>query len=310
MEFDWNPDGKATPETWLLARFEGEGAHKVVYAIAPPDDPGNITRVMRFWKPNPVFEMETPHYSLRLREDLYPDHPLRMSADRRLEMLTLEMAARIDDRHLFSKGQLYRDLAEKTLLVLQLSCWEAFNRDEQLEVILDSSPARGFLDDDFGEYLDELLSDGLIVHEYRPYFHKLRADIDDAIARWRSEGGYSPLAMNPYVNLLGLYAEDFIDTAELTHISQSAEFGHLVRPDHAEGLFDLITTFHAHLRGELGRKGDSAAPAGRPVAHVAAVGCDLLRQAADGRLAGLALLWAPRCSEWAMRWRSRSRDRG
>jgi len=109
MEIEFNAEGEEAPQRWLLVQFMGEGADKVAYAIAPPDDPSNSDRVMRFWKHNnPVFEMETPHHGLRLREDLYPDHPLRMSPERRLEMLEREMLAKIDYGHLIFRVELYR----------------------------------------------------------------------------------------------------------------------------------------------------------------------------------------------------------
>jgi len=185
----------------------------------------------------------------------------------------------------------YRELLDKTLVVLQLTCSEAFERKEQLGPILDDSPARGLLDDNIVEYIDGLLNDDLIVEEYRPLFEQLRDDIESAIVRWQSEGNYSPLSRNPYVNLLGLYAEDYINLDELSYISHSREFDNRVQPGHAEGLFDLITTLYAHLKGQLEDKGDPTILSGRPGTEIGRVGCDLLKEADSGRLGGLGLLW-------------------
>lgn len=279
------------PTEWLLVEFVGEGAESVVYAIAPPDDSSKRSQVLKFPKGMPMFEMETPHYSLRLHEDLYPDHPLRMSAGRRLEMLTTEMLVKIDYGHLIFRIGLYRELLEKTLVVLQSTCSEAFEQNAPLGPILDGSPTRGLLDDNFVEYLDGLLGDDLIMEQYRPVFEQLREDIESAIIRWQSECNYSPLSRNPFVNLLGLYAEGFINLAELQHVSSSPGFVSRLHSKHADGLFDLITTLYFHLKGQLEGEGEQTRQREARGVDVPLIGCDLLQQADNGRLAGIAQLW-------------------
>ena len=216
-------EGEALPEELLLVEFMGEGAEGVVYAIARPDDPSKSDRVLKFRKNTPMFEMETLHYSLRLCEDLYPDHPLRMSAEQRLEMLKTEMLAKVDHGHLIFRIALYQGLFEETLAVLLSTCSETFAQKQPLGPLLDRSPARNWLDDNFLEYLSGLLDDDRIVEQHRPLFEQLRDDIQSAIVRWQSEVGYSPLSRNPFVNLLGLYAEGFISLDELLFISDSLE---------------------------------------------------------------------------------------
>jgi hypothetical protein len=272
-------------ETYILAEFLGEGAESVVYGIAPLSDPSKRDRVLKFPKGVPMLEMETLHHSLRIHAELFPDHPLLMSPEARLAMLTDEMLAKVDYGHLVFRVALYREILRRCVEVFARECRAPFDAGQPLRPVLDGSPNREWVDDNLAQLIEELLEDDRIVEEHRDLLEALVDEIRAGIPRWQADGSYFPLSRNPLVNLLGLYAEDFISEAELHHIRRTPAFGSRVVPAHLGGLFNLVATLYFVLTGPDGRADEDSG------VRVALVACDVLADVGSRHLVGLAHLW-------------------
>jgi hypothetical protein len=284
-------DNDQAAESLLLVEFKGEGAESVVYTFAKLEDLSKADWVIKFPKNAPWLEMETLHHSLRVHEELYPDHPLRMSAAARLEMLTDEMLARIDYGHLVFRIELYRDLLGRSVDVLARSCAEAFERGEPLGPILDNSPADNWVDDNLLQYLEDLLDEDMVIEERRSLIEALVDEIPSTIQRRQAAGKYFPLSRNPLVNLVGLHAEGFISEDELRSISRSPGFVGRLLPQHPEGLFDLIATLYFYLRSQLESDVAAVAESAKSSVSHAISACDLLADVAHAQVLGRARLW-------------------
>jgi hypothetical protein len=286
-------EGEA-PHPVVLVEFMGEGAESVVYAFAELDDPATSTRVLKFPKRNPMLEMETLHHRLRIHAEAYPDHPLLMSARARLDMLTAEMLVRVDNAHLLFSVGLYLRLLNATVEVLVRACTEPYARSEPLAPVLDGHPVREWFDDNLVHHIGELLDEDSIVEEHRPLLERVRDEIESGIPRWRAAGTYFPLSRNPLVNLIGLYAEDFISNDEMHHISGTNDFAARLAPEHVNGLFDLIASLYFHFKGRLTGGTARAAATARRDLHVGPAACDLLAALGSRYLTGLSRLWKAR----------------
>lgn len=278
----------------LLVDFLGEGAEGVVYEFAPLSDLAKRDQAIKLPKQLVLFEMETLHHGLRVHEELYPDHPLRMSAQKRLEMLTNEMLAKIDYGHFIFRVALYRQILDDTFVVLEKLCSDTFRRGESLAPVLDASPVLEWLDDNLVRRLEELLDDDLIFEQHRPLFEAVLTGVESGIARWQEAGSYFPLSRNPFFNLIGLHAEDFINHDELVHISRSPNFVARIVPRHVAGLFDLIATLYFHLKGRLERGQRVMVENRRSGVDIAVAACGLLEHVGTEWFVGLARLWKAR----------------
>lgn len=290
---------EATDDPVLLVEYLGEGVEGVVYAFSPMTDLTQQDRAVKLPRGLAMFEMDTLHHGLRVHHDLYPNHPLLMNPEQRLAMLTEEMLSRIDNGHALFRVALYRRILDDVLVVLEQQCAGVFRRGAPLGPELDASPSREWLDDNLARRLGDLLADDLIVPQHRAFFEAVLAEVESGIARWQAAGSYAPLSRNPFFNLLGLHAEDFIDYDELVHISRSPAFVARLVPQHLHGLFDLIATLYFHLKGRLGDGKRVMVENKRSGVQLAVAACELLAHAASvcigyRHLVGLASLWQAR----------------
>jgi hypothetical protein len=297
-------EGLSAVQDVILTRFVGEGADGVVYAIAPLSDPDAGSQVVKFFKPRAFLEMETLHHMFRVDDVHYPDHPLRSTPEERLERLTSEMLRRLDDPHLLFRVDLFRDMLDAAITVLATTMFDVFAAGQPLGAALDVSPVRPWVDDNLGHRISELLDDELIVDELVPFFERVLLEIPACTERWTAEGTYAALSVNPLVNLVGLYGEDFISAAELQHISATPALSDRIGSSSVAGLFDLITSVYFHLKGmapsadaEDEPSSDDAAEGWRRSVATVEIACDLLEDVADHasrnpeHFVGLARLW-------------------
>jgi hypothetical protein len=280
---------------WLFTKFLGEGAEGIVYEVAPLGGPAREPTALKLVKGLPMFEMQTLHHSLRVHEERYPDHPLRMSAEARLELLTREMLTMIDNPHLMLRVRFYRDLLSYIFLGLVRAADHKADQGEPIAPLLEDPAFREWTDDNLVQDLEDDLDDERIVEEYRPLIEELVADIEAAVARWQADGSFAPFSRNPIFNLLGLYLEDFINEPELRHITDSDDFGERLSLEHVLGILRLVRTLYLRLTGGGADKsrrqltGDD-----RKTMRFAVVACHLLAQITGGRLLGMVRLWESR----------------
>lgn len=253
----------------LITAFLGEGAEAVVFGIAPLHDPTQAQRAVKIFKPAPFLEMQTLHHGFTVHTDLYPDHPLAMSADDRLAMLTTEMMAKVDDGHLVFSIEFYREIIDTTVTVLA----RAFAEAAAEPVSLDDSPVREWIDDNVVYRISELLDEDAVIPEFFAHLGQARDEAEQAIARWQAAGTYAPLPGNPLVTLTGLLFEGFISHDEYRLLSRSSQFAARAAPQHVEGFFQAIATFYFRLSSH-DKSGQSAKTLARVPAAVSA--CDLL----------------------------------
>lgn len=243
-------DGSGVIGSVLLTGFAGEGAEMVVYSIAPLDDPHNGHQVVKFPKSHPFLHMETLHHKFTVHAELYPDHPLLMSADERLARLTTEMITKITRGHLMLQVEFYRELVDQLIAFLATRFAEAAAAGET--VSLDTLPQRGWLDGHVVHRATEFLNEDLIIETFSPHVERMVTELARCIGRWQREGTYHPVSDSPLVGLVGLVLDGYISSDEMHHIALSAEFGALLTPPHRQGLLDLIiAAFHQlHPRGK------------------------------------------------------------
>jgi hypothetical protein len=280
---------------WLFTKFFGEGAEGIVYEVTPLDGAAREAKALKLTKGLPMFEMQTLHYSLRVHEELYPDHPLRMSAEARLELLTQEMFTMIDNHHLMLRVRFYKDLLTEIVTALVRMADEKKEKQEPVASLLEESPFCYWTDDNLVQQLEDDLDDELIVEEYRPLIEELLADIESAIARRQGDGSYVPLSRNPFFNLLGLYLENFISEHELHHIADSDDFGERLNVEHVLSIHRLVKLLYFRV---INGRADGSRPPGseedRKTIKFAVVACRLVARVSGGRLLGMTRIWEAR----------------
>src|SRR6185437_14082188 len=232
---------------WLFTKFFGEDAEGIVFEVTPLDGAAADAQALKLVKGLPMFEMQTLHHSLRVHEELYPDHPLRMSAQARLELLTREMLTMIDNNHLMLRVRFYQELLTEIITALVRMAAERKERREPVAPLLEESPFCYWADDNLIQQLEDDLDEELIVEEYRPLIEELLPDIESAFARRQEDESYVPLSRNPFFNLLGLYLENFISEFELQHIGDSDEFGERLKLEHVLSIHRLAKLLYFRI---------------------------------------------------------------
>ena len=233
----------------LLDGFEGEGADKLAYSNVPLDETDPKPTVILFVKPQPFLEMRVLNYKFRVHAEKYPDHPLLMDPERRMELLIEEMMERVRSPRFEYRVPLYRGLLEIALTVLAREFARRFAAGELPEDFLENSAARVRIDENLLQVIEEYLEEDKIQKEFVDFFEHVKVAARSSIARWKSRGLYAPLSTNPLYNLLGLKIEGFINDEELGRIADTADFRALVTLPQIEGLFDFVTQVYFRARG-------------------------------------------------------------
>ncbi|WP_037604897.1 RIO2 family protein [Streptacidiphilus rugosus] len=289
--FDEDVEAPGAQE-WVLTAFLGEGAEGVAYLAVPLADPAAQPVVLKLFRDLPMFVMETLHHSLRVHEELYPDHPLRMSSDERLVLLTGEMLAEVDTPRLRVPLRLHAELRRRVVVMLALACGAAFLAQEPIGPVLASSGLDAVVDESIADHIEDQLDDELFVEDARPLLTYIVAGLRESAARPAAS-----LFGNPLAVLLGLYAEDFISREELEHIAGTADFADRLRPQHSTAMLHLIRLFHAYLAQQLDDDAPWSEVSGRDPLDVAAVACRLVARCGTGPERELAAQWESRFRE-------------
>jgi hypothetical protein len=242
-------DGKRETARYLLTKLLGEGAEVAAFAVRRIDIPQD-NLVLKFPKSAPCLEMQTLNYEFQVHEELYPDHPLRMSPDARLDLLRTEILSYAILDHFIFRFEIYRDLIAKTVMLIRRDLKQSFDADEPLEDKLDRASIRPFIDRNMALHLEGLIDEGRIEEEDRPFFDGVLAAIHRNIGKWESSGCHMPVSRNLLANLVGLHSEKFINDVELLAIVDSAECAAMITPAHVDGLFRLGTILHSYAQGE------------------------------------------------------------
>lgn len=243
---------------FVLVEFLGEGNTGVVYVIAPIEDLSKRETVIKLFKPKALLEMNILHHSFRVYEQKYPQHPLLMSKEERLQRLTEEMLEKIGSERLTFRVEIYRELLETTITVLANQFIERYESGDLTSGFLSEiGVIERTVDENLLYRIDELLEEDAITPKFQSFFEYLIDEIRQSITNWQATRTYHPFSKNPIYNLLGLYMEDFINREELLHISQVASFTEQVTMSHLNDLFLLITAMVYRAldkRDELGEE--------------------------------------------------------
>lgn len=221
------------PVEHILSKFVGEGNSAIVFGVAPLSDPEGGKWVVKFFKPDVRFEMTVLHYSFRIAEKLFPNHPLLMAPAERMSRLTEEMLGRIE-----SDGSLFRLLAFRDMLRATI---ELLGRQFAERFLAGTLPAdwlsevgAGILslfDDSLVLTIESALEDEAFTDEAQPFFEKILGDIREEVAAAKKKGSFHPLSRNRLFKLLGLHLENFINWDELLAITDSDSFRLALAPD-------------------------------------------------------------------------------
>jgi hypothetical protein len=242
-------DGKLETARYLLTKLLGEGAEVAAFAVRRIDIPQD-NLVLKFPKSAPCLEMKTLNYKFQVHEELYPDHPLRMSPDARLDLLRAEILSYAILDHFIFRFEIYRELIAKTVMLIRRDLRRSFDVGEPLEGELGRASIRPFIDRNMALHLESLIDEGRIEEEDRPFFDRVIAVIRRNIGKWESLGCYMPVSRNLLANLVGLHSEKFINDVELLAIVDSAECAAMITAAHIDGLFKLGTILHYHAQGK------------------------------------------------------------
>lgn len=214
------------PVDHILVEFVGEGNESIVFGIAPLDDPQSRKWVMKFLKPEPMFEMTVPHYSIRIAEKLYPNHPFLMPPEERMRRLTDEMLGRIESEGSLFGLSAFQDMLFSTIVMFANQFFERFQAGS-LPASWMNEIDKAFLpmlDENLVVKIESMLDDEAFIEEAQPFYEQITEEIQDWIAAAKKEAVFSPFSRNRLFKLLGLHLEDFINWEELLAITDSEQF--------------------------------------------------------------------------------------
>jgi hypothetical protein len=280
---------KGKTQEYLINQFMGEGAESVVFGIAPLDDPTNNKWVIKLHKTTPAMEMDTLHYSLRVHEGLYPNHPLRMSPQDRMRKLTGEIMRRMRTERVTFRVEAYSDLLEQTLIVLAQQFADKYEAGTLQNDFLKSPILRESIDDSLLYRIQEVLDEDQIEPRYRDFFGFVAEQMERQLPSLEASGEILPLSKNPLYGLLGFHLAGFISDKELFAIASDAEFRSVLKPFHLDNFFQLIAMLFYTASGHARN------PSALRTAAISA--CDLLEYVAGlyGQLnrhsIGLSKFW-------------------
>lgn len=239
------------PVDYVLESFVGEGNTSIVFGIAPRNDPQAKQWVVKFIKPDVRFEMTVLHYSFRIAEELYPNHPLLMTPDERMRRLTDEMLGRIGSEGSLFRLTAFRDMLMATIELLARQFGQDF-RDGTLPAHWMSeidSAIRPMIDDSLVMEIENMIDDDLFVDELRPFFEHIVDDIKGAIATAKQSGNFHPLSRTHLFKLLGLHLENFINWDELMAITDSNQFRPTITPSELSNFAHAVSILHYRTAG-------------------------------------------------------------
>jgi hypothetical protein len=228
----------------LLTKFMGEGAESVVYEIAPPDNPEDNNRVIKFPKAAFWLEMDTLNYMFEVDEERYPDHPLRMSASERMEELSREMLNMATNDHLILRVKQYMKLLDLGFDTLFFQFQSVDDVGDPPENLFNGSQLRPWIDSNMAYRVRELLEEEQIVEESRDLVESFVEAIEDWIIQKQEQHSYSPLSGDPFFNLIGLHSIGFINEDELFHISTHQTIAPMIRAEHLDRIEYLMNLLH------------------------------------------------------------------
>ena len=233
----------------ILTELTGEGSENVVYTIAPLDDPTAENTVIRFKKPQPFFEMRTLNHSFRVHEELYPDHPLIMSPEDRMEDLADEMVDWIEDERIALKISLFRELYDVTFSFLGRSVEGTQNMEEAiLAVIAKGGIPQLLADQNFLDRLEELQDEDLVEDGYLTFAEVLESTLRSTVAKMKDDGTFFPLSRCGICILLGLNFEGYISLAEAKEIARDPRIAGNMSERDLAALYFLVETLLSRAR--------------------------------------------------------------
>ncbi len=210
------PREGGAPEEHVLIEFVGEGNDGIVFGEAPRDRPDEGRNVLKFYKPQPRFELGVLHHSLKIADELYPHHPLTMPPDVRMQRLVAEMRQRIESPGAIFQVRAYVDLLYGTIEGLIHCFLQRYTQGVLPANFLDEEKAFApALDECFTRHLEQLLERDAVKDDAKAFVtHCVDAVGERAAARPRES-----LSWNRLYKLLGLHLVDFISWEELLEVS-------------------------------------------------------------------------------------------
>jgi hypothetical protein len=235
----------AEPVEHVLTEFVGEGNTAIVFAVAPRSDPADGKWVLKLFKPDVRFEMTVLHHSLRIAEELFPQHPLLMPPEERMRRLADEMLGRIASDGVVMRVDVFRLMLTRTIEVLAHHFYERFRSGTLAKGFLDELGAvKAMIDDNLAVEIESMLDRDAIVEDARPFVEHCLEAIRERIAREKREKVYHPLSANPLFKLLGLHLLDFISGDELSEITNTEKFRFALTVDRVSDLSEAVSILY------------------------------------------------------------------
>lgn len=237
---------------WLITGLAGEGAEGVVYVVAPIDKPEKSELVIKMFKPLVFLEMNVLHHDFKVHEDLYPDHPLLMSSEERLQLLCDEMLGRIKNFRSVFRLSALDGLYDHTLELLGAIYFEDYKNDGDKNInLFENEGINIFYDDVLMYKLEESLEEELIIEDAIEFYELVLETIEGEIVYLKENGEYCKVSNNCFCMLIGLYMEGFINEEEVEYIVSQKEFEKLIEEKTTWCFFNFITVLYYNVISKI-----------------------------------------------------------
>jgi hypothetical protein len=298
-------DGRGRGVTCLITGIAGEGETGVAFIVTYVDRPSEQKWVMKVYKPLPWLEMNVLHSSFRINEELYPNHPLRMTPERRLELLKQEMIGRIKSPGTIYRVSMLKDMLVRMIDVLGPNFYDAYFDGTLADDFLESEPAIMVLADPIlCERIDYYITEGNDVEKYADFFQFIKECVEERLDPSTHQLPYKTASTSALVLLWGLRSEGFLVENEFLAILEDAEFQSLIGNDDLWILLHVIRMLISQLRARAdalprleGEEHDFEREQFSEDVDSIMKACDLLIRVSsagafcDDQVAGLANLW-------------------
>jgi hypothetical protein len=246
----------------LLGKYLGEGKEQVVFSTAPLDRIHDETSAVKIRKPRAFLEMNTRHYRLSVHPK-WTNHPLRMSAEQRYELLRSEMFDFCKARIARSRCEIFWDLYHRLIRGIGSQLIDEFNSNGlPPDFMAGFGECHRQIDDMLCALIEQGLESGEFAEGAIGFFEFFAQYCRDHVASATLKGCYHPISSNTFYNLFGLWCEDFISGDELSSLIRDAIAEPSFEPIEFSGLASLTDILMAccpQYRREL-QAIDPAAP--------------------------------------------------
>jgi len=233
----------------LITEYTGEGSNTVVYSIAPVDDPDKANTVIRLSKPWPVFEMDTLHYHFKVHEELFPDHPLRMTPEERMAKLANEMIGWCSESNAILRSSLHKEIVDACIqYISSKTVFDNTDWKSAASEMLRKGTVLHMLDDFFIYRTKELIDEDSVEPGFEDWVLHLIKHLENHISNLKVTGSYRPASRNMLWQIFCFYNSGYINESELSEIAKDTRIKDKVDETLLQQMIDLIQTLKSRAK--------------------------------------------------------------